>query len=246
MKTWMIALAAIVLPATHVVAEVAKAPQEIRAQLKPKRFTTLAAEIGAKVMKLPYEEGMSFKAGSALVTFDCSIQQAQLGKANAALKAADKTWKANKRLDELNAVGKVELEVSESEMIKSRAEVSANAAVLKKCIVSAPFAGRVTEQKVREQQFVQPGQALLEIIDDSVLELVFVVPSKWLVWMKVGDPFQIKVDETAKTYPAKIQRIGAKVDPVSQTVRVTAAIDGRFPELISGMSGKVLITPKVQ
>ena len=40
------------------------------------------------------------------------------------------------------------------------------------------------------------------------------------------------------TYPARVQRVGAKVDPVSQTVKVHAEIEGNFPELIAGMSGR--------
>ena len=107
----------------------------------------------------------------------------------------------------------------------------------------APFAGRVAEQKVREQQFVQPAQALLDILDDSVLELEFLVPSAWLRWLKVGGSFEVQIDETRKTYPAKFTRIGARVDPVSQSLRVAAAIHGRFPELVAGMSGKVLLAP---
>ena len=220
--------------------------REIRAQLLPKRYTTLAAEVGAKVSRLPVPEGAAFKQGQTLVQFDCSLQQAQLNKAKAALSAADKTWQANRRLSELNSVGKVELDTSEAEVHKAQAEVAANAAVLGKCSLSAPFAGRIAEQKVREQQYVQPGQPLLEILDDSTLELEFIVPSKWLAWVRVGSGFQVRIDETGKSYPAKVQRIGARVDPVSQSVKLSAVIDGKFQELIAGMSGRVdqsLATP---
>ncbi|MDZ5459649.1 efflux RND transporter periplasmic adaptor subunit [Azohydromonas lata] len=217
--------------------------REIRAQLMPRRYTTLAAEIGAKVSRLPVAEGGRFNAGQVLVGFDCTLQQAQLNKAKAALDAADKTWSANKRLAELNSVGKVELDVSEAEVAKNRAEVASNQAVLSKCAATAPFAGRVAEQKVREQQYVQAGQALLEILDDSVLELEFIVPSKWLAWVTPGTRFEVAIDETGKTYPAKVQRMGARVDPVSQSIKISAAIDGRFSELVAGMSGRVLMAP---
>lgn len=69
------------------------------------------------------------------------------------------------------------------------------------------------------------------------------MPSRWLVWLKPGHSFQVAIDETGKTYPAKVQRIGARVDPVSQSVKLSAAIDGKFPELIAGMSGRVALTP---
>ena len=216
--------------------------QDIRAQLAPRRYTTIAAEIGAKINRISVAEGGRFSAGQALVSFDCSLQQAQLQKAKAAQTAADRMFSANKRLAELNSIGKVELEVSEAEANKARAEVSLINISLEKCHVAAPFSGRVAEQRVREQQFVQPGQPLLDILDDSVLELEFIVPSKWLVWLKPNLAFQVAIDETGKTYPAKVQRIGARVDPVSQSVKVSAVIDGKFNELIAGMSGKVLMT----
>ena len=51
----------------------------------------------------------------------------------------------------------------------------------------------------------------------------------------------MKIDETGLTYPAKITRLGARIDPVSQSLKVAAVIDGRFAELIAGMSGRVQV-----
>jgi len=236
------ASAASAAPAGAPPARAALEKQDIRAQLSPRRYTTIAAEIGAKVSRVAVSEGASFRAGQTLVAFDCSLQQAQLQKAKAVLLGAERTFNANKRLEELRSVGKVELEVSEAEVGKAKADVAANNVLLSKCAVAAPFAGRVAEQKVREQQYVQAGQPLLEILDDSVLELEFIVPSRWLAWLKPGYAFQVQIDETGKSYPAKVQRIGARVDPVSQSVKLSAAIAGKFPELIAGMSGRVAIS----
>lgn len=230
-------------PAPAPAARTAIERQEIRAQLMPRRYTTVAAEIGAKVNRVPVPEGGAFRAGQLLVSFDCSLQQAQMQKARAELHGAEQTLKTNQRLAELNSVGKLELDMAQAAAHKARAEVGAHQAVLGKCAIAAPFAGRVAEQKVREQQYVQPGQALLDILDDSVLELEFLVPSRWLSWLRVGGTFQVQIDETRKAYPAKFIRIGARVDPVSQSVKVAAAIDGQFKELIAGMSGRVQITP---
>jgi len=215
----------------------------IRAQLSPRRYTTLSSEMGARLEKIAVKEGERFKDGQLLVSLDCSVQRANLEKARAALGAAEKTSAVNKKLLDMNAGGGLEAEVSAAEAQKARAEVTAGAAVVSKCAVTAPFAGRVADLKVHEQQFVQPGTAMMEILDDSVLEVEFLAPSKWLAWLKVGGSFQIAVDETGKSYPAKVARLGARVDPVSQSVKVVGEIAGNFPELLSGMSGKVVITP---
>ena len=209
----------------------------------PRRYTTLGAEIGAKVSSITLREGASFRQGQVLIQFDCTLQQAQLNKAVAELQAAQQTLQSNVRLFELNSVGQLDLDLSRSAVSKANAEVGAHKAVLSKCVVAAPYAGRVAEQRVREQQFVQPGQPLMDILDDRVLELEFLVPSVWLRWIKPGMPFEVQIDETRKTYPVRFTRIGARVDPVSQSVKVAAAIHGKFPELMAGMSGRVLVTP---
>lgn len=236
------ASAAPVLPASPAPAAVPAAPSAsepaIRVQLLPRRYTTLASEIGAKVQRLPVPEGERFREGEVLVVFDCSIHAAQLKKAESAYSATAQTWEANKRLVELNAAGKLEMNVAKAEMDKSQAEVAASAAFVSKCRIHAPFSGRVAEQKVREQQYAQPGQALLDIIDDGQLEIELIVPSKWMGWLKTGLGFRIRIDETGKTYPAKIKRVGARVDPISQSVKLLAVVDGQYPDLVAGMSGR--------
>ena len=216
---------------------------EIRAQLIPRRYTLISAELAARIQKLPVAEAEAFAAGSLLVEFDCSVQQAQRRKALAELEASQATHRANEQMLKLNSIGPLEFELSRAGVARSQAEVGMHDAVLEKCRIAAPFAGRVAEQKVREQQVVQPGQALLDILDDSSLELEFLVPSAWLRWLKVGLPLRVAIDETRKTYPARFTRIGARVDPVSQSVKVAATIDGSPQELVAGMSGRVMATP---
>lgn len=232
-----------VKPATASLTKPSLEQRDIRAQLSPHRYTTIAAEIAAKINRLPVKEGGAFRTGQVLVSFDCSMQQSQLNKARAALLGAESTYKSNQRLAELGSVGKVELQVSDAEVMKNRAELATMSTLLRKCSITAPFPGRVAEQKVQEQQYVQPGNAIMDIIDDSVLELEFLVPSKWLAWIRPGTQFKVSIDETRKDYPAHVQRIGAKIDPISQSVKLVATIDGRYSELIAGMSGRINLVP---
>ncbi len=217
--------------------------QEIRAQLSPRRFTTLSSELAAKVERITVKDGERFKEGQPLVSLDCHIQRAQLEEARATMVAAEKTYAVNRRLHEMKAGGALEAEVAAAEVARNRAKINAGAAVVSKCNIAAPFSGRVVDMRVRDHQFVQAGQAMLEILDDSVLEVEFLAPSRWLSWLKPGHTFQIAIDETGRAYPAKVARLGAKVDPLSQSIKVVAEVVGTFPELLAGMSGRVMLTP---
>lgn len=217
--------------------------QDIRAQLSAVTYSSIASELSARISELPFKEGQAFKVGQVLVVFDCATQQAQFQKTKAVLSIADRNYQANKKLLALGSVGRVEYENSYSEFLKSKAEYDELAAVLARCNVIAPYSGLVVEQKVRPQQFVQAGQPLIDILDKRALELEFVAPSKWSPWLLEGYKFDIKLDETGKSYPAKITRINGKIDPVSQTIKVAAVIDGDFKEISPGMSGVLAINP---
>ena len=159
------------------------------------------------------------------------------------LKVAEKTYAINKRLFDMKSLSGLELEVSAAEIDKAKADVAMADAMQSKCVVEAPFAGIVVDQKAREFQYTSPGQPLLEIVDDKALELEFIVPSAWLRWLKTGFAFSIAVDETGKTYHAHVELLGGRVDPVSESIKVTGAIDGDVRDLVPGMSGRVLVTP---
>jgi membrane fusion protein, multidrug efflux system len=45
------------------------------------------------------------------------------------------------------------------------------------------------------------------------------------------------VDETRRSYPARVKEIGASVDAASQTIKVIGAFEKLPPEVLAGMSG---------
>jgi len=217
----------------------AAAPLQIRAKLSPVRYAVISAEVGAKVEKLPFAEGARFRAGEALVVFESAAYRAQADKARAQADSAERIVTAYRRLAEQGSVGQLELLSAEARAAEAKADKELTQVMLSKCTVSVPFAGRVGELRVREQQYVQSGQPLIEVIDDSTLELEFIATSASLAWLRVGQKFSVKIDETGKSYEAVLTRIGAKVDPVSQTIKLAASIQSGNAELLAGMSGTI-------
>lgn len=216
----------------------------IRAQLTARRSAVVAAEIAAKIRQVHVAEGGAFAAGDALVSLEDSLPRAQVNRAEAVVTATQRTFASNQRLHRLNSIGQVELDLSEAEVAKATAELAYAQAMLAKCRLTAPFSGRVAEKRIHEQEFVQPGQALLEIIDDQTPEIDFIAPSKWLAWVRVGQRIEITIEETGLAYPAVVERIGARVDPVSQSIKITAEVIQPATDLMAGMSGLIRVTPE--
>lgn len=233
----------LMLVVTPVNAELAIDQLELRAQLSPVRFTTLSAEFGAQIRDLTMSEGQPIKQGDKLIGFDCSLQRAQLAKVRAELAGAENLYRGNQQLAKLGAIGQLELKTAEVEVQKARADIGYLQAILSKCVVNAPFSGRVGTVSAQAGQYVQPGQPLIELFDDSVLELAFIVPSRWMPWFVLGTRFEVAIEDTGRSYPARLVRTSGRADPVSQSVRAFAQIEGQYVELIAGMSGRLIIQP---
>ncbi len=209
----------------------------VRGLLKPLHEATLSSEVLAKVTEIPFTEGKRFKKGDVLVRFDCARYKAELAATQAEFSARKKTSDNNAELSTYNAAANLDVEVSAAETDKAAAQMQAAQAMLNGCTISAPWAGRVVELIAHAHETVSPGKELLRILDDSKLEIELLAPSKWLTWLKVGSAFKFRVDETGHEYPAKISELGARVDPVSQTIRLTGVLNKQDSALLAGMSG---------
>ncbi|BAK77464.1 RND efflux system, membrane fusion protein [Pseudogulbenkiania sp. NH8B] len=209
----------------------------IRVQLMARNAVTLSGEVAARIAALPVSEGGSFKRGQTLVEFDCSSYRAQLNKAQASLEAANQLAKVNNQLAKLNSIGVMEVTQAEGKAKEAAADTRYMQTVVGKCVISAPFNGRVARRVAAVHQYVSPGNPVLDIVDSGPLELRMLVPSKWLSTLKPGNRFTVAVDELGTSFPAKIERLGAQIDPVSQSILAVGVIDSNAGNLLPGMSG---------
>jgi RND family efflux transporter MFP subunit len=216
----------------------------LRAQIKARQSTLISSEMNARISQLNKRDGERFAEGDTLVSFHCTLEEAQLSKAKASLEKASKTYEVKQRLEELHSIGALELAVAKAEEGEAKAEMQVGQAVLSRCVIKAPFSGKVTDVSAKQYQTVKAGDPLLEILNDKELEVEFMAPSKSLPELSLGRHFQVTLNETNKAYQAEITRLGGKVDPVSQTIKIYGRIVDKNAELLPGMSGAVELNPK--
>jgi RND family efflux transporter MFP subunit len=217
--------------------------RQIRAQITPRRSTSISAPMTGRIVEIDLRDGDRFETGRVLVRFDCALPDAQLARARAGLEKRQSVHEVNKRLNKLGSVSTLELQVNAAEVAEATAEQRLARTMVERCVVAAPFAGRVGEVAARQYQFIGEGQPMLEILDDGDLELEMIVPSRWIAWLRTGHRFDVAVEETGRTYPAEVARLSSRVDPVSQSIKVYGRIVGDTSDLLAGMSGSATILP---
>lgn len=218
-------------------ADISATTGSIRALLTPNRETTIASTIAGRIKYLRSNLGQAFNAGAQLVSFDCTQSIARVEIAKATLASAIDEHEAKVKMQGLDQASDLEVSLAASATNKARAELKLNRAMVAECSIIAPWSGRVAQAHVKNNMTVTPGQPLLDIVDDGPLKIKLNIPSQLLSELKVGNQFNVTIDETGKSYPASISAINSRIDPVSQTVEIQATMKKTHEELLAGMSG---------
>ena len=197
---------------------------------------TLSAEIAARITHLPFREGDHFKKGDTLVGFDCEIFEAQRDKADAELRAAKFKLDNDRELERSRSIGVLEVQLSEIAVQRAQAEMRMAKINTERCVIKAPWAGRVVLRKAQELEVAKLQQEVLTIVSTDAMEVMAVVPSQWVRTLKPGQSFEVRIDETGTRHKADVVAVGSVVDAVSQTINVRARI-ARDPKLLPGMTG---------
>ena len=198
--------------------------------------TVLSSEIAGEIVELSKFEGDSFKKGDTLIKIDCSIYRAQKRKIDVEKEIARLQVEKNKKLDTYGSIGTFEIQISEENYNKQKAESDIAAINISRCDIQAPFDGKIASKKVSKHQNIKPQDELLEIVGLDNLEAKVVVPSSWLVWLKRGITFDLSIDETRTTVKAQVVQIDSVVDPTSQSITLRAKLLKPFENIIPGMS----------
>jgi membrane fusion protein, multidrug efflux system len=209
----------------------------VRVVVHAKQHVTIGSELNARITQMGFKDGERFKEGEVLISFDCARTDAEIAAARAAYSSHKSVYESNVQMLRYKAVGALAVRQAKFDMEKAAAEVKSLEAKRSACIVVAPFSGRVVETMIQPYEVVAPNQPLIKIVDETKPELDLITPSHWLGWLHAGVAFNVRLDDTGETYRAVVKRIGGAVDPVSQTVRMTAEIDRPNANILSGMSG---------
>jgi membrane fusion protein, multidrug efflux system len=209
----------------------------VRGIVRAANRAMISTELQARASQIAFREGDSFKKGDILIEFDCRKQKAELAAAEAQQQEMKLNYENYKVLQRAQAAGRHEIQVSEVRAAKASAEADVLRARIAECVVLAPFDGRVAELGIYEHETPQAGKPFIGLIADGAMEIDLIVPSQWAALLTAGTEFKFEVEETKSVEAATIVRIGAAVDPISQTIKIVAVFKSEAKGVLPGMSG---------
>lgn len=218
------------------------------AEVLSKQDSFLSAQISAQIEKILVEVGDQVAAGDTLVELDCAIYEAQLNTQKAALGEIDvqlnlakDQYRRAKSLNEAGNLGEegLQLRVTELEALQARRVVQEQQArvaqiSVDRCVVTAPFAGVVTERSAQLGALAAPGSALIRLVQLADAELsARVPPTQNFVAQQ-----RLTFDYLNRSYPAQLRVVLPVVDSRQRTQELRLAFPEELPP--PGAAGRLL------
>jgi len=222
----------------NVTQNAASAGNAVRFLLRPIREADISPAMTGTVIKIHYNVGQRFKKGAVLISMRCGSMDAQLAAQRARVKQYSLDFQADQQMLEGNAVSRFTVDKSQSSLDEQEALYKEAQINQRNCKVVAPFSGGVISKEVQAYEAVTQSDIVMSIVDDSGLVMSLNVPSSFVNKVKPDDKFTVDVDETGKTYAAKVVGVSPAIDPVSKTIELRAAVVEGLEELVPGMSGR--------
>ncbi len=218
--------------------------------LRPAVEAALRAEVSGTVVQAPPEPGVAVKAGQVLVRFDESALRQADQAARSALRSAKlaeslarRDAERYERLAKAGAIAPREAETAERGLVSARAavaeaqsRVSTSRTGLDRASVRAPFDGVVSLRGVKAGDIVQPGAALVTVIDPRTMRLEAAVPADRIGEVKAGQRVDFAVTGYGeRRFAGTIERISPVTDPATGQVGVVAVLPNEGGTLIGGL-----------
>ncbi|MEO8198112.1 MAG: efflux RND transporter periplasmic adaptor subunit [Thermoanaerobaculia bacterium] len=202
------------------------------ASLEARQRAVLAAEVGGAVEAVRAELGQAVAKGQLLAAIDERSLAQQVAEAEAFLRQAKLQFERAENLFERKAVTKAQLLDAVTNRDVAEARLASAKLALDKARVTAPWAGRIAARHVEVGSFVAPGTPLFELVDASRVKVRAEARSADVRFLSVGREVEVTFDAFPdEKFPARIERLGAELDPQSRTLAVEAELangDGRL------------------
>lgn len=214
----------------------------IQGQVQPWRMVTVLARTDGTVESLPVPQGSQVSAGDRLLQLSPDDRPGQVLRAEARVRQLEAELAAIDRLRSDNLASRTDKLRLESELAAARADLVEARLVSSHLAPTAPFPGVINRRLVELGEYVQAGQALMELVQVDRLKITGSAPQQTVAKLQVGQPVQVTLLD-GRTLEGTLSFVASAADPQTRSFRVEAELANPESLRVAGASAtlKVLL-----
>ena len=220
------------------------------------RVSRLSTAIGGLVKVIAFDLGDRIEAGDTIVELDDSLARHALDQASAAVEeaqaaAAEKArlYNLGQNLTRRGVITKDQLDTRAAEMRMARAVVrrlradeAAQAELLQRHRIVAPFAGVVASRDTEVGEWVAPGANIVELVADREVAGEVTLPQEFVASVQTGVSITLSFDALGgRRFPAGQIALSPSGDVRTRSFRLRIAPQSDDLGIAPGMSAQAFI-----
>ena len=210
--------------------------------LRSAESVVMKSEISGRIAVISFSDGSRVAKGDTLITFDASIQEAQVNQAKAERDLAAAKLKRTQDLFDKKFLSAAALDDARASEQIAQAKLTLAQATLGKMSLRAPFSGVIGIRQVSVGDYIKEGADLVNIEDTSSMKVDFRVPEQASGRLRVGQVVGLQSDASAgQSFPAKVTAVDSAVDPLGRSLLMRAELRDVSQRLKPGMFMRVTL-----
>ena len=204
---------------------------------------TVSADLPGTVDRIAFDSGKSVRAGDVLAVLDTRQEQAQLAAAEAQRDLARLNFDRMQGLLNESVISRAEFDRATAENRQTAARVGEIRAAIDRKTIRAPFSGILGLRQVNLGQYLNAGDAVVQLQSLNPIYVNFGVPQQNAGQMTVGRRVRVATSGLAGVaFPARVTALDSVVDVTTRNVQVQATLANPQGKLRPGMFVEVEVT----
>jgi membrane fusion protein (multidrug efflux system) len=204
------------------------------------RGVDVTTEVTGLVRSLRFKSGDEVKAGQVLVELNADPEIAQQHALEAAADLSATVYARDKEQYDAQAISQAQLDADAADLKNKRAQAAAQAALVAKKVIRAPFDGRLGITTVNPGQYLNTGDKIVTLQAVDPIYVDFKLPQQQLALIADGQAVNLTTDSyPGVKFVGKINAIDPRVDASTRNFQAEAIVPNADRKLLPGMFTRV-------
>jgi RND family efflux transporter MFP subunit len=206
--------------------QAAQRQNEVAGSVEAIQKATIGARISGPIEEMPVTLGSAVKKGALLARISSGETAARLSQAETQLAQAQRNYEREKRLLEQDASTRETVRSLDETRLTAEAGVREARAIRDHALITAPFAGFISQKMANAGDLATPGMPLLILENTEKLQVVAAVPENLALKITRGDTLAVDVPAAGFSRTGIVTEIGPASDTASRTALLKIRVGG--------------------
>ncbi|HJU38650.1 MAG TPA: efflux RND transporter periplasmic adaptor subunit [Tahibacter sp.] len=210
--------------------------------LRADEAVTVRPEVAGRIEAVLFDEGQKIAKGAPLFRLDPALARADVAEAQANASNSQRELKRATDLATKKLIAPSDVDGKRAQATVDEAKLASTRTRLDKTELRAPFAGTVGLRKVSPGEYVNAGDALVDLVARDTLKFDFSLPEVYLGRFQPGQRIALTVDALgARKFDGEVYAVAPQVDLATRSVTLRARVPNADGVLHPGQFARVAL-----